>query len=91
MTRFLLTLLALLTGLAAAGSPTQARICSSGDTQIGALAVPSGGEQIAVLSQGSSAPAARRASSERRDICQRPVRRPIYTPSVQLKVDRAHE
>jgi hypothetical protein len=91
MTRFLLTLLALLTGLAAQVSPAQARVCGLGDVEIGAVEGSGSSARVAVQSSQVSGPVARIGQRGRSLSCSRTPRKPVYIPSVQLRIDRAHE
>ena len=88
--RLLLTLLALLTGLAAPFTPAQARGCAA-DTEIGAIASERTGHQRAV----SALPALERGNCRdwRADESRRPAQSwpAIVPPSVLLGIDRARE
>ncbi len=90
MTRFLLTLLALLTGLTMQTAPANARMCGAGETEIGAVESLPGGEKVAAQERGTTAPRARREWRGRRG-CPRIQPQPVYIPTVQLGIDRAHE
>jgi hypothetical protein len=91
MTRFLLTLLALLTGLTAASAPASARVCGSGGAEIGALEVPLGAVRVAIPGQQINGPRARQGAVALERNCRRSTRPTVYLPTVQLGVDRALE
>jgi len=95
MKRIVLALLALL-GLVAQSAPLQARICGTGGSEIGAQV----GVVIAARPQGQALGASTVAGDaavsnldQRTRECAQPVerRRPVYIPTVQLRVDRALE
>ncbi|MFA7604669.1 MAG: hypothetical protein WCY29_16850 [Novosphingobium sp.] len=90
--RLLLTLLALLTGLAAQLSPAQARIRADGASQVGMFAAIARSERVAVVRP--SAPA-RPVPVLRRDRSCGPVLHAGddagCVPTVMLGIDRAHE
>ena len=91
MTRIMLAFLALLTGLVATGAPAATRLCSVDGAEVGSVAIPSAGERAAARRQGATAPAPRPEWQYRRSDCVKPVRKPVYIPSVQLGIDRARE
>ena len=90
--RFLLALVAMLTGLSLSGTPAQARIAAGGGTEIGAQQ-----HSGAILSYSVHKVAARFAAVAvtRDHVDPKPLVRPVYhapfTASVGLKADRAHE
>ncbi|PLK26266.1 hypothetical protein [Novosphingobium sp. TH158] len=92
MKRIILAFLALL-GLVAQTAPAQARICGIGSEQIGAVAGPR--TQAQALAAQALPGVAAQVRPERRDRdCSFPQssrKRPVYIPSVQLRVDRALE
>ena len=89
MTRFLLTLLALLTGLAAHTAPAQARMCLGSEAEVGAVETPRSGVHIVVRGSSIGAPAARRETGYRGQNCAKPPRTIVYLPTVQLGSDRS--
>lgn len=91
MTRFFLTLLALLTGLVAQDSPAQARVGGLSQTEIGAVHTAGAVANVSARGHSVAAPAPR---GERVPGVQPLPRRPgnpVFVPSVQLGVDRARE
>jgi hypothetical protein len=91
MTRIMLAFLALLTGLVASGAPAAQRACPLNGMEVGAAATPSRGERVEQR-QGVAAQSEQPVWAERRSDCgQKPVRKPVYIPSVQLGIDRARE
>ena len=91
MSRLLLTLLALLTGLTVSGGYAHAQLCGPGDTQIGAVEAAPGSEQpaavaVATLQAFSHSPAATGLRP-----CAAPQRRQVLVPTVMLGADRARE
>jgi hypothetical protein len=90
MTRIMLAFLALLTGLVATGAPAATRVCQLSGTEVGSVAIPTPGERKAQR-QGVAAQAPQPEWADRRTDCQKPIRKPVYIPTVQLGVDRAHE
>ena len=90
MNRFILALLALLTGLAAQVAPAQARMCGVGEAEIGSIEVARGGSK-AVARQVAAAEQPAAVPHRERDTRVRPPRPPVYIPSVQLGPDRALE
>lgn len=92
MNRLLLTLLALLTGLAAQIAPAEARMSGVGQTEIGAVeAARSGARAAPGQPSAIDAPVTQRERRERESTRVRPVRSKVYIPSVQYGVDRALE
>ena len=91
MIRFLLTLLAFMSGLAAIGPEAEARGCGLGAAEVGAVESLPSGDRIAIRQQGIVAPVARRDSAPRQTGCPRQPRRPVYVPTVQFGPDRAFE
>lgn len=91
MTRLLLTLLALLTGLAAQVSPAQARICAGGETVIGAVEGAVASVRVAVQASQTRGPVARREQYPRTCPNLKAPRKPVYIPSVQLGSDRSRD
>lgn len=93
MTRFLLTLLALLTGLAAQGTPAHARMSGVNDTEIGAVECARGGVRtVAGQASAIDAPVTQRERRDREAARVRPAARSrVYIPSVQFGADRAFE
>lgn len=89
--RLLLTLLALLTSLAAQLTPAQARVRACGESEIGLSLGVVKGERLAVSQAGFAARTTGigRARVERSVIMPRP--KPGYFPAVQLRIDRARE
>jgi len=90
MTRFLLTLLALLTGLTSVSVPVSARVCGASGSEIGALEAPVGAVRVAIQGQQTSGPKARQSMGLERS-CRSPARLTIYLPTVRPGVDRALE
>lgn len=91
MTRLLLTLLALFTGLVASGASAEVRVCAINEAASGVLGDSAGEERIAAHDQGVSAPRARRLLPGQRAACAWSQGRKVYLPTVQLGPDRAHE
>jgi hypothetical protein len=91
MIRFLLTLLAFMTGLAAIAPEAEARSCGLGTAEVGAVESLPAGDRVAVRQQGVVAPRARRDGGFRQTGCVRQPRRPVYIPTVQFGPDRAYE
>ena len=92
MTRFLLTLLALLTGLVATGGVAEARIGGAAGTEIGAVE----GERPGARSQAgqpcvTETPTTQRDPRERDGGKAQPSRPKVYIPTVQFQIDRAFE
>ncbi len=91
MTRLLLTLLALLTGLAAHVAPAQARMCLGSEAEVGAVEVPRSGARIVIRGAAISARPAQRECDDRSRSSPQPPRTVVYLSTVQLGADRAHE
>jgi len=91
MTRIMLAFLALLTGLVATGAPAATRICSVDGAEVGSVAIPSAADRASARRLGVTAQAPRPEWQTRRSECPKPVRKPVYIPSVQLGIDRARE
>ncbi len=91
MIRFLLTLLAFMTGLAAIAPEAEARNCGLGTAEVGAVESLPSGDRVAVRQQGIVAPVARSTGNTRQTGCPRQPRRPVYVPTVQFGPDRAFE
>ncbi|MFA7587066.1 MAG: hypothetical protein WCY11_12890 [Novosphingobium sp.] len=91
MIRFLLTLLAFVSGLAAMGPSAEARVCGLGGTEIGSVDTAAAAERIALRQQGIAAPQARNAQVRQQADCARPHQRLVYIPTVQFGPDRARE
>jgi hypothetical protein len=89
-TRLVLTLLALLTGLAAQLSPAQARICAGVDTEIGEVAGPQAVQRGSVIAR-TSAPTERHARCERAVPGFVPSAFAPAVPGVLQGIDRARE
>jgi hypothetical protein len=89
MTRLLLTLLALLTGLVAQTAPAHARVCLGSEAEVGAVEVPQSGVRIVISGSSIGAPAARRQTGFRGQNCVKPPRTIVYIPTVQLGSDRS--
>lgn len=91
MTRFLLTLLALITGFTVSDGPAHAQLCGPGDTQIGAVEAAPGAEQLAALAVAALQPSAHRPAATGLRSCAVPQRRQVLVPTVMLGADRARE
>ncbi len=91
MNRFMLALLALLTGLAAQVSPAQARMCGVSETEIGSVDCTRSAPR-ANASQGAATEAtARQDRPSREQPRVRPSAPRVFIPSVQFGADRAFE
>lgn len=90
MTRVLLALLALLTGLVAQAGPVQARMSSNADTEI-TDGQRGSARPVQSQSQSIDAPAAQKERRERQATRIRPPRGRVYIPSVLFGPDRALE
>jgi hypothetical protein len=91
MNRFLLALLALLTGLTVQAVPAQARMCTGSETELNACESARGSVRGAA-SQSAQAPTARTERRDRDTTRSKPVTRgKVYIPSVQFGPDRALE
>ena len=92
MTRLLLALLALLTGLSAVGSSAHARMSGVSDVEVGSVESSRGGARTSTgQSTVIEAPVTQRARREREAMRVRPSRAKVYIPSVQFGADRAFE
>jgi hypothetical protein len=91
MTRLLLTLLALLTGLVAHTAPAQARMCLGSKAEVGAVEAPRSGTRVVVRDASIGAPAAQRETGDCSRECAWPPEQIVYLPTVHLGVDRALE
>lgn len=91
MNRFILALLALFAGLAAQATPAQARMNGAGDTEIGAVDSTRGARPAAAQSASVAAPVVRQERRDREADRIRPVRPPVFIPSVLFGADRAFE
>ncbi len=92
MTRVLLALLALLTGLTVQAAPAQARLCGAADTELSASACERGAAAIkGAQAQASEGTAARAERREREIQRARPAGPKVFIPSVQFGPDRAFE
>jgi hypothetical protein len=91
MARFLLTLLALLTGLTAVSAQAGARVCGNGGAEIGALEAPLGAVRLAIPGQRINGPKVRQDSLSPDPKHHWPEHLTVWLPAVQLKADRALE
>ncbi len=92
MNRFLLALIALLTGLVTQVSPAQARISGAEGVEIGAVVAGRSAARTSVSQPVAiDAPVTRQERRERSFSRGHPQRQSVYIPSVQLRIDRAHE
>jgi hypothetical protein len=92
MTRILLAILALMTGLVAQAGPAQARMNGVAETEIGASDNSrSAARTSATQGQPIDAPVAQKERRERDAQRVRPARGCVFIPSVLLGVDRALE
>jgi hypothetical protein len=89
MTRLLLTLLALFTGLAAQISPVQARVCGGEGTEIGALQRSGNVIRVAVQASQRLGLAARQALPQRAASAAKLPQLRIAIPTVQIGSDRS--
>ncbi|HVR91695.1 MAG TPA: hypothetical protein VHG29_11465 [Novosphingobium sp.] len=91
MNRFILALLALLTGLAAQVSPAQARMCGVSEAEVGSIECTRSSPR-ATSSQGTSTEATARQDRPSREQPRiRPSAPRVFIPSVQFGADRAFE
>ena len=90
-TRLVLTLLALLTGLAAQLNPAQARICAGVDTEIGEVAGPQTAQRRCAAIALTGPPIERRALHERAVPGFVPTTCAPAMPGVLQGIDRARE
>jgi hypothetical protein len=90
MIRKLIALLVLVTGLAAAGQPAQARVADFNRIGLASLSAPS-----ACSTQAGAHAASFRGALQRGDIrpraCPKPPRIVLVVPTVMLQIDRARE
>ncbi len=91
MSRLLLTLLALLTGLTVSGGSANAQLCGPGDAQIGAVESAPGAEQLAAFAVATLQPSMHRPAVTGFRPCAAPQRRQVLVPTVMLGADRARE
>lgn len=91
MNRILLTLLALLAGLVATGSPVQARAWGGREAEVGAVEVPAGGERVSVQRPALSAPSAGRSRGGQQRAGERPLYQTVHIAVVRIGPDRARE
>lgn len=89
--RFLLTLLALITGFTVSGGSTEARIVASNGAEIGAVETAPGAEQLAALAVATLQASAHRPAATGLRPCAAPQRRQVLVPTVMLGADRARE
>jgi hypothetical protein len=90
-TRLVLTLLALLTGLAAQLSPAQARICAGVDTEIGEVSGTSIAQRRSAAAVLAHPPIKRLALHEQAAPGLVPARVALAVPGVLQGIDRARE
>ena len=90
-TRLLLTLLALLTGLAAQMSPAQARIRADGASEVGVFVAITRNERAAVARPSASAPQIDRRRGQAPCAVVMLRRDADCAPPVMLGIDRARE
>lgn len=90
-TRLLLTLLALLTGLAAQIAPAQARIRAEGPSAVGIVIAPVQGERAEAIRPHAAPRPAERLWSQRRCAVVMMREAPDCAPPVMLGIDRARE
>ncbi len=92
MNRLFLTLLALLTGLAAQVSPAQARMNNGGEIELGAYEQVRSSKPVASSTIAAETPTIRQERREREAQRQRSVMRPrVFIPAVLFGADRAYE
>lgn len=91
MIRFLLTLLALLTGLGAQVSPAQASMRSGGETEIGAIGELAGAAGLAARVAAHAQPTARTSALADEAMTGPMPRLPVAVPAVRIGIDRARE
>jgi hypothetical protein len=89
MTRLLLALVALLTGLAVQSAPAAARICAG--AEVGVVAVERGERAVAVRALPGAPPLARQRIAPGERACAIARSQPVIVPTVQLRIDIAHE
>lgn len=92
MNRLFLALLALLTGLAAQGTPVQARMNSGGEIELGSYEQVRSSRPTTSATTAAQTPAIRQERREREAQRQRAVMRlRVFIPSVLFGADRAYE
>lgn len=91
MTRLILALLALLTGLAAQVAPAQARMGCVGEAEIGSVELARGAAKATARQASASELPGPSAPRRERDPRIRTIRPAIFIPSVQFGPDRAFE
>lgn len=91
MIRFLLTLLAFVSGLSAIGPAAEARVCGLGGAEVGAVEAVSAADRVAARQQGASTPRARRDGIAPATGCRKAAHQTILIPTVQFGPDRAFE
>jgi hypothetical protein len=91
MNRFILALVALLTGLAAQATPASARMCGVSETEIGAVDCTRGSPKAAASPSSTTPSGARTDRPVREQPRFRPGSSRVYIPSVQFGADRAFE
>ena len=90
MNRFILALLALLSGLAVQATPASARMCGVSDTEIGSVDCTRISPK-AIATQGGGTAIPRQSRQARPEPRVRPLFPRVYIPSVQFGPDRAFE
>lgn len=90
-TRLLLTLLALMTGLAAQLSPAQARIRADGASAVGVVVAVAQGERVVAARQVAPAPRLKFRPSQARCTIVAMRSEVDCAPTVMLGIDRARE
>jgi hypothetical protein len=91
MTRFLLTLLALLSGLTLSGGSAEARICAVGGAEIGAASAQTDGERTARQALACRAPQAVRGERVRPYGSGAAPYPQVHVATVLIGPDRARE
>ena len=91
MNRFLLALVALLTGLAAQATPASARMCGVSETEIGAAECSRSSPKAVASPNSSGGSTARTDRPVREQPRVRPGASRVFIPSVQFGADRAFE
>ena len=89
MTRLLLTLLALLTGLVAQTAPAQARVGGAAGAEV-TIQLPGSSKRAAIVSHATSRPAAAKNWNLRQSSVFTP-QQTGQTPTVLIGIDRARE
>jgi hypothetical protein len=90
MIRKLIALLVLVTGLAAAGQPVQARVVDFDRVGLAALSASSTCQAQAGVRAAPLARALQRGAVQAK-VCTRPPRIVLIVPTVMLRIDRARE